>query len=224
MSTDQWSKIIEAISSLMWPVIVLVVILRFAPTVRSIIESARWRKFTLKVGGQELTMEEINEQQRTLIADLQTQVASLQTQEVQPAARAKSEMSPVSPSRRSVLWVDDNPKNNSFLVQTLQEKGVEVDLALSSAEGLQQYRKGRYSVLLSDMGREEEGHYRPSAGIELLRKIRERDKDVPFIIYCSATKAREYREEAIRNGAYEITSSPTVVFAAIRRWIADVDG
>ena len=47
-----------AVAALLWPLIVIVVVCLFRPAIVAIIESAKWRKFTLKVGGQELTMEQ----------------------------------------------------------------------------------------------------------------------------------------------------------------------
>ncbi len=70
-------KIITSISSLLWPLIVILVIIIFRPYVATIIESARSRKFTIKIGGQELTMEEANGQQRKYIADLQDQITKM---------------------------------------------------------------------------------------------------------------------------------------------------
>jgi CheY-like chemotaxis protein len=217
---EQVTKLIEAVVDLAWPAILLFVILKFEPGVRSIIESARWRKFTLKVGGQELTMEEINDQQRRLIADLQTQVATLQATappENSPGKGEAKAIGDLSPTQRAVLWVDDNPKNNSFIVQTLRDRGINVDVELSTDEGMQRFRSGRYGIIVSDMGREENGRYYPEAGIELLKKVRERDQSIAFIIYCSAKKAHDYRDQAFQYGATDITGSPTRVSAAVLR-------
>ena len=51
--------LINAIANLLWPLIMLVLIAQFTPAIRGIIESARSRRFTLKVGGQELTVDEV---------------------------------------------------------------------------------------------------------------------------------------------------------------------
>jgi CheY-like chemotaxis protein len=188
--------------------------------VRGLIESARWRKFTLKVGGQELTMEEINQQQRALIADLQTQVETIRINAMPNKGHEKEKIDAIPrefPSRRSVLWVDDNPKNNSYLVQMLRDKGLRIDLALSTEEGMQHFHSGNYGVIVSDMGRKESDRYHPDAGIELLKKVREQDPNIPFIIYCSAKKAREYRDHAIQYRVTDITSSPTEVTGVLLR-------
>jgi CheY-like chemotaxis protein len=216
---EQWANLVQALGSLMWPIIAVVAIVRFEGPIRSIIESATHRKFSLKVGGQELTMEELGEQQRALIADLQTQVAALEPRpSVPPRAngRENGALGSVASPRR-ILWVDDKPKNNVYLVQMLTENGIAVDTEVSTEGAVARFDPGRYGAVVSDMGRDEGGTYNIGAGIELLNRIRERDAEVPFFIYCDPVKAREYRVQALDNGATDITSSPTTVFGALLR-------
>lgn len=207
------AKLLEGIAVLAWPVIVILVILRFKPAIAALIESAKSRKFTLKIGGQELSMEEASQQQRNLIADLQAQVMEIKRQ-IEPQMQFAKESPVIARSAEralshSVLWVDDNPKNNSYFVQQLRDKGVTVDLALSTAEGLRLFAGKTYGVVISDLGRTENGAYKPTAGIELLKEVRAINKKLPFVIFCSSRGVRGYRDEAMSYGATAITSSPT---------------
>lgn len=207
------AQLLEAIGVLAWPAIIILLILMFRPAIAGLIESAKSRKFTLKLGGQELTMEEASEQQRKLIADLQAQVLEIKKSlegiaRPAPAATEKAALK-MPPAVASVLWVDDQPKNNSYFVQQLVDRGVNVELALSTAEGLRMFDKKTYGVVISDMGRTEDGIYKPTAGLELLKVIRERNKTIPFIIYSSSRGGREHREAAIKLGATTLTTSPT---------------
>jgi len=207
------AQLLEAIGVLAWPAIIILLILMFRPAIAGLIESAKSRKFTLKLGGQELTMEEASEQQRKLIADLQAQVLEIKKSlegiaRPAPAAPEKAALK-MPPAVASVLWVDDQPKNNSYFVQQLVDRGVNVELALSTAEGLRMFDKKTYGVVISDMGRTEDGIYKPTAGLELLKVIRERNKTIPFIIYSSSRGGREHREAAIKLGATTLTTSPT---------------
>jgi CheY-like chemotaxis protein len=207
------AQLLEAIGVLAWPAIIILLILMFRPALAGLIESARSRKFTLKLGGQELTMEEASEQQRKLIADLQAQVLEIKKSlegiaRQAPAAPEKAALK-MPPAVASVLWVDDQPKNNSYFVQQLVDRGINVELALSTAEGLRMFDKKTYGVVISDMGRTEDGIYKPTAGLELLKVIRERNKTIPFIIYSSSRGGREHREAAIKLGATTLTTSPT---------------
>lgn len=205
--------ILDSVAALLWPLIVVFVILLFRPAVAAIVESARSRRFTLKIGGQELTMEEVNEQQRSIISDLQSEVSalreSMKTQLPEAPARQPEVVRSNAEKERAVLWVDDNPKNNSFLAQQLLDAGVSVDLALSTADGAARLSRRRYAVVISDMGRTESGAYNPKAGLDFLRAVRAKDSVIPFLIYCSRKKAMEFGEEARELGATHVTSSPT---------------
>jgi len=51
-------NLLEGVAALLWPLIVIAILYRFGPALVAVIESAKSRKVTLKVGGQELTMEQ----------------------------------------------------------------------------------------------------------------------------------------------------------------------
>lgn len=212
------SKLLEGIAAVAWPAVIILLILLFRPAISALIESARSRKFTLKLGGQELTMEEANEQHGNLIADLQSQVLEIKTRLAAPGVPTTPETTRIAkPDRaRSVLWVDDHPKNNSYFVQQLTDKGINVDLALSTSGALRMFTKKVYGAVISDMGRTEGGQYKPSAGIELLSQIREEDKSIPFILFCTSRGVAEHRREAINLGASGITSSGTEMSGMLR--------
>ena len=216
-------KLLEGLAAVAWPAIVVLLIILFRPAVAAVIESARSRKFTLKLGGQELTMEEASQQQRNLIADLQAQVVDIRKRMETSVLASPQEpiRTTMLTSTTSVLWVDDQPKNNSYFVQQLTDKGVTVDLALSTAEGLRLFEKKSYVIVISDMGRTEEAAYKPTAGIEFLRQIRESNKTVPFIVFCSAQGAKKNRKAAMSLGATAITSSPTEMFGILQTTFGD---
>lgn len=218
--------LLEGLAALAWPAIIILLIFMFRPLVAALVESAQSRKFTLKIGGQELTMEEANQQQRILFADIQAEVVELRKmiEGVMQPILAEPEATllvPTSPNC-SILWVDDQPKNNSYFVQQLSDKGVKVDLALSTSEGLRLFDKETYGVIISDMGRTEDGLYKATAGIELLRKVREQNRTVPFIIFCSSRRARENKESAISLGATGITSSTTELLGLLQTVVKEM--
>jgi CheY-like chemotaxis protein len=220
-----FAKILEGISALLWPCIVLLLVFLFKPAVAALIESAKSRKFSLKIGGQELTMEEVNAQQRTLIADLQARVLEIQKKIGgidQPKAMQAPTKTPDKGQRTLILWVDDQPKNNSYFVQQLSDMGFSIDLALSTSEGLRRFDREKYSIIISDMGRTEEGSYKATAGLELLKNIRVQSLDIPFIIFCSLRKSREHSSEARTLGVTSITSSPTELMGIIQNELGNI--
>lgn len=217
---EQTARIIESFALLLWPVIVIILIVVFRPAVASIVESARSRKFTLKVGGQELTMEEANEQQRTLISDLQAQVIELRKKIEGATGHAKAlhtDEPALHPQLlNTILWVDDVPKNNSYFIDQLAKSEISVDLALSTSEGIAKFERGAYRFIISDMGRVEGGLFHPYAGIDLLQTIRKKDPNIPFIIFTTHRNAQEFGKKAKSLGATAITSSHTDLFAILK--------
>lgn len=229
---EEIATLIEAVASLLWPLLVLSVLFFFAAQIKAVLLSARSRMFTVKVGGQQLTMEEVREQQSALIKDLQVKVGDLEgalarvTTAGPPhsdTSRAiAAEPSPVAAPPR-VLWVDDQPKNNSYYVEQLSSGGIEVDLALSTAEAVRRLDKRDYRVVISDMGRREDGKYERRAGLELLRVLREEHPERPLAFFTSSSGVSRSREEAMRLGANLVTSSGTELIQFLRAVLPEWD-
>lgn len=229
------AQTISSVASLLWPLIIILILVVFRRPLMRIVRSAEYREWTLEVGGQKLSMKQLSEQQNGMIADLQMQLGELRqsigsagqvrTKELIPASRQDerprrpdSEPTNTSVARgrvdaraHSVLWVDDHPENNALLLDELQRNGVRVDLARSTQDGLALLAERRYGLIISDMGRFEDGHEVSDAGIRLVKAVRERDADIPFLIYASASANRRYGQQALDAGATVMTSSPTVV-------------
>ncbi len=214
------AALIAAIASLLWPVIAIVILAIFGRTFMEVLRSARSRKFTLKIGGQELSMDEASEQQRFLISDLQSKVVQIEGR-IEAASPKELSTSGIKSTRHSieglspVLWVDDESKNNSYFIDTLNRMNVRVDLAENTADGLAKFSAGEYGAIISDMGRREGGRFNPRAGLEFLKVVREHNATIPFFIFCSSKNAQENRDEAMRLGANGITSSPTELYALL---------
>lgn len=206
-------SLLNGIATVLWPIIVIALIFTLRPALIAIIESAKSRRFTVKIGGQELTMEEANGVQQKLIADLQTQVAEIQNRIGSgietPKVAAVTAAAVPSRNRVKVLWVDDNPKNNSYFIQQLWDGGVKVDVARSTREAADLFSSQKYDFVISDMGRLEQETYNPTAGLDLIRLIRRTDRNVPIVVYSSAKALREHQQEISELGGSAWTSSPT---------------
>lgn len=227
------AETITSIASLLWPLLVLLALLVFRRPLLRVVRSAEQREWTLEVGGQKLSMNQLSEQQNSMIADLQAQISVLHEEiaklsAIRPVTTGQELAEPDPGGQRppasveeasvpnSVLWVDDVPQNNALIVEQLQRNGVRVDLALSTRDGLAKLSHRRYGAMVSDMGRSEEGTYVSDAGLRLLRTVREADPALPFLIYCSRKAARTYREAALSEGAKVITASPAVLSDQLR--------
>jgi CheY-like chemotaxis protein len=226
------ARIIEAIGSLLWPLLVAVLLIRILPHVPGVVadlrRAMRTRAFTVKVAGAELTVEEATEQLRRQVTDLQTHMA-IQLAErdgaVPPppsapgsAAERGEAAGPPAPGRPTLLWVDDHPDGNALELAKLRDDGVEVLLARSTAEALDvlSLRRGVQAVV-TDLAREEEGEFRSHAGLALLRQLKEAEHDQPVLVYTEAARAELDRQDALDAGAALVTASPTELFAALRR-------
>lgn len=73
----------------------------------------------------------------------------------------------------------------------------------------------RFDLVISDMGRNEDGGYVADAGIELARALHDRAPELPMLIY-TGTQGGTLRDKAIEAGALEVTSSPTELLDLIR--------
>ena len=109
-----------------------------------------------------------------------------------------------------VLWVDDNPQNNVRETEILEERKVAVYHAETTEDALALLSMYQYGAVISDMGRGE----RPLAGIDLLKAMRARGDDRPFILYTvhSSEAQRRLLAEA---GGQGVAESSDELYAAI---------
>jgi CheY-like chemotaxis protein len=116
-----------------------------------------------------------------------------------------------------ILWVDDEPKNNSYLIAYLDSIGVEVLSASSSEEALAKLDTGRVDCVVTDMNHPDAATGGQPAGIGLVKRIRSKDSKLPVYIFTSRHSAQSYAQAARDAGVTEITDSPTQLLAALRR-------
>jgi CheY-like chemotaxis protein len=218
------ARIIEAIGSLLWPLLLAVVLLRVLPHLPGVVadlrQALRSRAFKVRVGGAELSVEQATEELRRQVSDLQTLMAA-QLAERGPAGAAAAVASPWR-DRPTVLWVDDRPEGNALEVAKLRDDGVEVLQARSTAEAMDvlTLRRGVRAVI-TDLGRDEGGEFRPHAGLALLRQLREAGFELPVLVYTSPRGVARDRDDALAAGAARVTASPTELFAALRELLGE---
>ena len=237
------STIINSIAAILWPLIVIAILFTFRKSVAAVIDSARGRKFAVKIGEMELSMDEFSKQQGDMIKDLQTRVNKLQrqleTEDKEPADDLTSKESIDLEERRveirreedvlntaskpkskgvtldidddinDILWVDDHPKNNAFLIDSLHHQDITVSTAKNTKEALERFKNGAFDCVISDSCRHEGKEFdNCQAGFELSSLIREMNEDVPIYIYTD--KVDEImKKKAHHVGATAITSSPS---------------
>ena len=100
-----------------------------------------------------------------------------------------------------ILIVDDEPFNLDLLEQELDELGFASERANNGAQALQKIARGNPALVLLD-------YQMPDMnGIEVLRNIRQTDKDLPVVI-ITAHGSIERAVEAIKAGADDFITKP----------------
>lgn len=74
------AELISAVAQLMWPLIALCGLLVFRRAIGRLLRTAERREMEFEIGGQRLTLHELNDQQNGMIQDLQRQLSMLSAQ------------------------------------------------------------------------------------------------------------------------------------------------
>ncbi|MCE5312711.1 MAG: sigma-54 dependent transcriptional regulator [Nitrospiraceae bacterium] len=102
-----------------------------------------------------------------------------------------------------ILIVEDEATLASSLKRVFQKEGYEVTTAGSAEDGLSLLEEGFYDLVISDI-------VLPGiSGIEFLKRIRERQPELPVII-ITAYGSMETAVEALRAGAYDYVVKPVL--------------
>jgi EAL domain-containing protein (putative c-di-GMP-specific phosphodiesterase class I)/CheY-like chemotaxis protein len=110
-----------------------------------------------------------------------------------------SSVEPIEPAR--VLVADDDDAIRRLMAKLLRQAGHEVLLACDGAEALQTYSDGRVDLIVSDISM-------PNMdGVTLLRRVREANEDIPFILLAGAPTA-DTAIDALRFHATEYLPKP----------------
>jgi CheY-like chemotaxis protein len=256
------AELITAVAQLLWPLIVLAVLVLFRGSFRRVLRTAERRELEVEVGGQKLTMHELNDQQNEMIQDLQRQVSALSAQlqargqvprpgepalprppepprtsspslEADPSSsdsptngeasangngsvRAVTRSGPRSASEPfAVLWVSDRPESHALLVEQLRNNGVRVTTARTTAEAVELVDRRPYRLVVSDMGRREDGHWQPDAGLALLGELHDLGVDVPVVVFSDQ---QQYAAQARQAGAVAVTGSAAEMVGHFRNF------
>lgn len=103
--------------------------------------------------------------------------------------------------KSSVLLIDDDVNLNRVTQFQLEENGYKVTTAQDGLEGIEKFRKKQTDIVVTDLQMPRLG------GIELIKKIREVNKDV-IIIVITAYGSIDSAVKACKSGADEYISKP----------------
>ena len=103
---------------------------------------------------------------------------------------------------KKILVCDDDKAVSNFLGRFLKKEGyIQVDIALSGEEALEKISKDRYQLVLLDI------KLPGIDGIEVLRKIKEINKDIG-VIMITGFPEESIAQEAMKEGAYDYIIKP----------------
>jgi CheY-like chemotaxis protein len=222
VSVDDIVKLFDAITKLLnvliWPGVLLYILIRFGRDLSEFFSSLG--ELSLKGAGFEASLKR---KQAEVVAALSAAAASKPDGDKTRESVAKEAMIAAdvvadfvtprairSASRSTVLWVDDNPNNNSYERQALEALGVSFVLAISTDEALKKISRQRFDAIISDMGRPPDSR----AGYTLLDKLRSSGDQTPFVIYASS-RDPEHVAESRRRGAIGCTNNAIELFEMV---------
>jgi DNA-binding response OmpR family regulator len=107
----------------------------------------------------------------------------------------------VASDRRDILVIDDDPDVCRVLSENLSGQGFRVATAMSGSEGVEKARQGRYGLIILDLKLPD------VSGMEVLRRIRNFDKDVVIIILTGYPTV-ETAVETLKNTAADYILKP----------------
>lgn len=103
--------------------------------------------------------------------------------------------------KKSVLVVDDDALHREMLKRLLSDAGYDVEMALDGSQGWEQFQAASPLLVMLDM-------QMPGInGLELLARIRERDRDVP-LIFMTAFGSESIAVQAMKQGADDYLIKP----------------
>lgn len=205
----------DAFASLAWTVLAAVILYKIWPVVNEILKRDGT---TIKVGSLELTIPQATQNLGKSLADVQERLSKLEAR-LDTSIEEPVEAGKDGSGRKRLLWVDDYPSNNAFIVENLKERGIEVELSLSTEDALKRLEYGGFLAIITDLGRKEGRAENPYAGLDLIKAIRSRGNDVPILVFAGR-RGLDNRSILLDAGAEQVTASGVEVNSFIEKYLA----
>ncbi len=193
--------LLQGIAALAWPMAFILAVFLFRDKIAEMLS----RNVSIKGVGLELTVAAAAEQTGKSVSELVTRVAELE-EKITENGGPRGVTGRVEKRAISVLWVDDFPANNAFLIQQFEMEGVHITKEFSTETALRAIKQREFDAIISDLGRKENGVENSNAGLDLIRSARESGIKTPLIIFAGR-RAVEMRDQLVAAGANEVTNS-----------------
>ncbi len=222
MNIDEWIKLSGVITAfiqiIVWPLTIFGIFLYLRDPLKNFLNKAG--ELTLKAGPLETTIKSQVVEATAALAAATTQkqdtgLLPLLEETPREVAEFVSQIVTLEAAEKlngaSILWVDDEPSNNTYERNALEALGVRFTICIDTREAMKQVRIRQFNLVLSDMGRGEDRQ----AGYKLLEQLREQDIITPFIIYARGGNKAENKIEAQSRGAFTSVAGPQKLFKAV---------
>lgn len=203
LKPDFW----QAIVGIAWPITLIIIAVLFRKLIYQLFNR---ETLTLKVAGMELSVKEATVQTGKGVSDLQERLAILEAN-FSVSESTKSETNHENNSQLSVLWVDDFPSNNAFIIERLENEGARIRKELSTDSGIGALSNDKFDLIISDLGRVENGRDNAFAGLDFARALRAAGNETPLLIFAGQ-RGIQHREKLLSAGVNQVTNSPIDVF------------
>lgn len=202
-------ELIKAITPLAWPLLALYAIMKFLPHMDNILAKNEGK---IEFGSFKLSYGETAERLNSQVKDLQDQIIKLErVVSGDPLIEIdNSERKEKNNQKFFILWVDDYPSNNALIIDRFMKQGIDVSISVSTEDALIKIDSYEFDLIISDLGRYENGMERPMAGLELVDSIRKKGEKMPLLIFAGR-RGIENRDKLLAAGATNVTDSPTQV-------------
>lgn len=245
MNIDQWIKllgvIVPLIQTLIWPALILFALLYLGKTVKNYVENLGRDKnvseiiarlgstgvefsikrqvqvatnlaLAVKQGSKEISDEEVDSSKHAIQG-----LPGEKTEEIiQVASNAAAPQVVQQIAGARVLWVDDNPSNNTYIRAALEALGIQFVISTSTEDAMKEIHTNRkgFNVVISDLGRKTSEAYDRYAGFRLLEEIRKANINIPVIIYTGASRP-EYQAKTKNLGGFGMTNKAQELFRLV---------
>lgn len=229
------ADLIRAFADVLWPCVALVAIFVARPFVKGLFQRDNIR---IKIANTELSVGEATADIGKAVTDIQAKMAKISDDievfknheifnSIPISGSVKAGIPPLEMNIEAkiqskpfrILWVDDVPSNNVFLIERLRGMGHEVDSTISTAEALFKLEKSEYDCIISDISRIENGITNNVAGLQLVEAVRSTGNRIPILIF-SNYQIKSLQSQLFAAGANNVTSSGIDVISFVDAWAA----
>jgi CheY-like chemotaxis protein len=209
----------KAIANLGWPVSLLVVFFFMRKEIRPLLQKDQ---VTIKIGSFEINVADATKKIAEDLTKLQKEIAEIKEIKIENSdislkkitLNINEEQIYKIKNDNRILWADDYPENNAFIIETLSKEGWIIDCVGTTSEAMKRFSQFSYDAIISDLGRFENGKDNPFAGLDLIELVKKEDPKIPILIFAG-DRGMQNKSKLIAAGAADVTDYGSDVFRFI---------